>query len=43
VLPLPGGAGEWTDVLTDRRVGPCPRLAELLDRYPVGLLVRGAA
>ncbi|MFC6088709.1 malto-oligosyltrehalose synthase [Saccharothrix lopnurensis] len=42
VLPLP--AGEWTDVLTSRPVPgstSSPRLAELLDRYPVALLVRG--
>ncbi|MFD7658054.1 malto-oligosyltrehalose synthase [Actinosynnema sp. NPDC059797] len=37
VLPLP--PGEWTDVLTSRPASP--RLAELLDRYPVALLVRG--
>ncbi|GAA1289578.1 malto-oligosyltrehalose synthase [Saccharothrix xinjiangensis] len=37
VLPLP--PGEWTDVLTSRPAPP--RLAELLDRYPVALLVRG--
>jgi (1->4)-alpha-D-glucan 1-alpha-D-glucosylmutase len=43
VLPLPGGSGEWTGVLTDRRVGPCPQLAELLDRYPVALLLRDSA
>ncbi|MDR6595327.1 malto-oligosyltrehalose synthase [Saccharothrix longispora] len=40
VLPLP--PGEWTDVLTSRSglVG-APPLADLLDRYPVALLVRG--
>ncbi|MGW4113462.1 malto-oligosyltrehalose synthase [Actinosynnema sp. NPDC004786] len=37
VLPLP--PGEWTDVLTSRPAGPL--LADLLDRYPVALLVRG--
>ncbi|MFI9818363.1 malto-oligosyltrehalose synthase [Saccharothrix variisporea] len=37
VLPLP--PGDWTDVLTGR---PAPeRLADLLDTYPVALLVRG--
>ncbi|WP_440902833.1 malto-oligosyltrehalose synthase, partial [Actinosynnema sp.] len=40
VLPLP--PGEWTDVLTGRVVtGSAPALADLLDRYPVALLVRG--
>jgi (1->4)-alpha-D-glucan 1-alpha-D-glucosylmutase len=39
VLPLP--PGRWTDVLTDRRVyGNEPPLRDLLDRYPVALLVR---
>ena len=37
VLPLP--PGEWTDVLTSRPATPL--LADLLDRYPVALLVRG--
>ncbi|NUT53191.1 MAG: malto-oligosyltrehalose synthase [Saccharothrix sp.] len=37
VLPLP--PGEWTDVLTSRPAGP--RLTDLLDRYPVALLVDG--
>ncbi|WP_425444419.1 malto-oligosyltrehalose synthase [Saccharothrix carnea] len=37
VLPLP--PGEWTDVLTSRPASPL--LADLLDRYPVALLVRG--
>ncbi|MBB5956778.1 (1-_4)-alpha-D-glucan 1-alpha-D-glucosylmutase [Saccharothrix tamanrassetensis] len=36
-LPLP--PGEWTDVLTSRPAST--RLADLLDRYPVALLVRG--
>ena len=35
VLPLP--PGEWTDVLTSRPAAPL--LADLLDRYPVALLV----
>ncbi|GGP84584.1 malto-oligosyltrehalose synthase [Saccharothrix coeruleofusca] len=42
VLPLP--PGEWTDVLTSRPVSApsgSVRLAELLDHYPVALLVRG--
>jgi (1->4)-alpha-D-glucan 1-alpha-D-glucosylmutase len=35
------GAGEWTDVLTGDRVeGPEVRLASLLDRFGVALLVR---
>ncbi|MEC3974218.1 malto-oligosyltrehalose synthase [Amycolatopsis sp. H20-H5] len=38
VLPLPEGT--WTDVLTGRPTGDRPALAELLDRYPVALLVR---
>ncbi|GAA3857227.1 malto-oligosyltrehalose synthase [Saccharothrix violaceirubra] len=37
VLPLPPGA--WTDVLTSRPASAA--LADLLDRYPVALLVRG--
>ncbi|WP_238412736.1 malto-oligosyltrehalose synthase [Saccharothrix deserti] len=37
VLPLP--PGEWTDVLTSRPATPL--LADLLDHYPVALLVRG--
>ncbi|WP_425428131.1 malto-oligosyltrehalose synthase [Allonocardiopsis opalescens] len=50
VLPLPPGG--WTDVLTGRPAAPpgpgVPRppvalLAELLDRYPVALLVRDGA
>ncbi|GAA4901669.1 malto-oligosyltrehalose synthase [Streptomonospora salina] len=46
-LPLPGGSGPWTDALTGRVLLPqrtdgyCgPPLADLLDRYPVALLVR---
>jgi (1->4)-alpha-D-glucan 1-alpha-D-glucosylmutase len=42
VLPLPSGGGTWIDVLTGRVVdGDRPRLSDLLDRYPVALLVRG--
>ena len=38
-LELP--MGHWTDVLTGTSVdGSAPRLAEVLDRYPVALLVR---
>ncbi|MDN5860545.1 MAG: malto-oligosyltrehalose synthase, partial [Pseudonocardia sp.] len=41
VLPLPGGATDWHDMLTDRPVdGAAPALASLLDRYPVALLAR---
>ncbi|MFD3683632.1 malto-oligosyltrehalose synthase [Nocardiopsis sp. NPDC058631] len=47
VLPLPSGPGEWTDRLTGRVVAPvrtdgytCAPLADLLDRYPVAVLVR---
>ncbi|HEX5405748.1 MAG TPA: malto-oligosyltrehalose synthase [Pseudonocardiaceae bacterium] len=39
VLALPPGT--WTDVLTGRAVGDRPRLADLMARYPVALLVRG--
>ncbi|MGD9527992.1 MAG: malto-oligosyltrehalose synthase [Pseudonocardia sp.] len=43
VLPLPGAASDWYDVVTDRPVlGWTPRLADVLDRYPVALLVRPA-
>jgi (1->4)-alpha-D-glucan 1-alpha-D-glucosylmutase len=43
VLPLPGGADDWTDVVTGSPVdGSAPRLSELLARYPVALLVRPA-
>jgi (1->4)-alpha-D-glucan 1-alpha-D-glucosylmutase len=43
VLPLPDGATDWHDVLTDEPVTtPAPRLADLLSRYPVALLVRPA-
>jgi (1->4)-alpha-D-glucan 1-alpha-D-glucosylmutase len=39
VLALPPGT--WTDVLTGERFAEVLRLAELLSRYPVALLVRG--
>jgi (1->4)-alpha-D-glucan 1-alpha-D-glucosylmutase len=40
-LPLP--PGDWTDVLTGAAVAPDrPLLADVLARYPVSLLVRGA-
>ncbi|GAA4778018.1 malto-oligosyltrehalose synthase [Actinomycetospora chlora] len=43
VLPLPGGADDWTDVVTGRPVeGSAPALGSVLDRYPVALLVRPA-
>ena len=43
VLALPDGAADWHDVVTDTAVdGAAPRLAELLARYPVALLVRPA-
>ena len=43
VLPLPGGAEDWTDMVTGTPVqGSAPRLSELLARYPVALLVRPA-
>jgi (1->4)-alpha-D-glucan 1-alpha-D-glucosylmutase len=39
VLPLPGAG--WTDALTGRPAdGATPALADVLDRYPVALLVR---
>ncbi|HEY0812682.1 MAG TPA: malto-oligosyltrehalose synthase [Pseudonocardia sp.] len=41
VLPLPDGATDWHDVVTDTAVdGAAPRLDVLLARYPVALLVR---
>ena len=41
VLPLPEGTTDWHDVITDTPVdGAAPRLAQLLSRYPVALLVR---
>ena len=43
VLPLPDGAATWTDVLTGTPVGSAaPKLAQVLERYPVALLVRSA-
>jgi (1->4)-alpha-D-glucan 1-alpha-D-glucosylmutase len=43
VLPLPGGAADWHDMITDTAVaGSTPALAGLLERYPVALLVRPA-
>jgi (1->4)-alpha-D-glucan 1-alpha-D-glucosylmutase len=43
VLPLPGAASDWTDMITGTPVeGSAPRLSELLARYPVALLVRPA-
>ncbi|MEJ2869197.1 malto-oligosyltrehalose synthase [Actinomycetospora sp. OC33-EN08] len=43
VLPLPGGASDWTDMVTGAPVdGSAPALADLLARYPVALLVRPA-
>jgi (1->4)-alpha-D-glucan 1-alpha-D-glucosylmutase len=43
VLPLPEGTADWHDVITDTPVdGAAPRLAEVLSRYPVALLVRPA-
>ena len=43
VLPLPGGAADWTDMVTGEAVdGSAPALSTLLARYPVALLVRPA-
>ncbi|MCD2185677.1 malto-oligosyltrehalose synthase [Actinomycetospora soli] len=43
VLPLPGGASDWTDMVTGEAVdGATPALSTLLARYPVALLVRPA-
>ncbi|MHA6783796.1 malto-oligosyltrehalose synthase [Pseudonocardia saturnea] len=43
VLPLPDGASDWHDVITDTPVdGSAPALGRLLARYPVALLVRPA-
>jgi (1->4)-alpha-D-glucan 1-alpha-D-glucosylmutase len=43
VLPLPGAATDWHDVISDTAVdGSAPRLADVLGRYPVALLVRPA-
>jgi (1->4)-alpha-D-glucan 1-alpha-D-glucosylmutase len=41
VLPLPGAADDWHDVISDTPVdGAAPRLGDLLERYPVALLTR---
>ena len=41
VLPLPGGADDWHDVVTGAAVdGSAPRLADVLGRFPVALLKR---
>jgi (1->4)-alpha-D-glucan 1-alpha-D-glucosylmutase len=41
VLPLPEGTSDWHDVITDTPVdGAAPRVADVLGRYPVALLVR---
>ncbi|WP_083924132.1 malto-oligosyltrehalose synthase [Nocardiopsis lucentensis] len=47
-LPLPSGPGTWTDRLTGRSLAPVRAdgytvapLADLLDHYPVAVLVRG--
>ena len=43
VLPLPGGATDWHDMISDRPVEiAAPRMADLVERYPVALLVRPA-
>jgi (1->4)-alpha-D-glucan 1-alpha-D-glucosylmutase len=43
VLPLPEGTTDWHDVITDTPVdGATPKLADVLGRYPVALLVRPA-
>lgn len=43
VLPLPGAADDWTDMITGAPIdGATPRLSDLLARYPVALLVRPA-
>jgi (1->4)-alpha-D-glucan 1-alpha-D-glucosylmutase len=47
VLPLPAGTGNWQNLLTGNAIdtGIEPRramLSEVLDRYPVALLLRGA-
>ncbi|MBV1853524.1 malto-oligosyltrehalose synthase [Catellatospora tritici] len=42
VLPLPHGTDRWTDLISGEPVETTtPRVAELLRRYPVALLVRG--
>ncbi|MEU2974344.1 malto-oligosyltrehalose synthase [Nocardiopsis alba] len=47
VLPLPSGPGTWTDLMTGRSIAPermdgltTAHLAEVLDRYPVAVLLR---
>ena len=40
VLPLPGCASGWTDVINGAPVTALPALADLLARYPVALLTR---
>ena len=43
VLPLPGAATDWHDIVTDTPVdGSAPALGTILARYPVALLVRPA-
>jgi (1->4)-alpha-D-glucan 1-alpha-D-glucosylmutase len=43
VLPLPEGTTDWHDVISGAPVdGSAPRLAAVLERYPVALLVRPA-
>jgi len=47
VLPLPAGTGNWFDLLTGHAVDAgaeprCAALGDLLSRYPVALLLRGA-
>jgi (1->4)-alpha-D-glucan 1-alpha-D-glucosylmutase len=43
VLPLPEGTADWHDVITDTPIdGAAPKLADVLSRYPVALLVRPA-
>ncbi|GAA1283181.1 malto-oligosyltrehalose synthase [Pseudonocardia aurantiaca] len=43
VLPLPEGTTDWHDVISGAPVdGSAPRLATVLERYPVALLVRPA-
>ncbi|WP_037075348.1 malto-oligosyltrehalose synthase [Pseudonocardia spinosispora] len=43
VLALPDGAADFTDVITGEPVNTAaPRMADLLSRYPVALLVRPA-
>lgn len=44
VLPLPGGTGRWTEVLSGTSIDdPTPPVARLLARYPVALLIREAS